>query len=114
VTYQQLQERVNAILQKHDLTYELRWIVNGLPFITEHGPLVDATVKAIKSVTGLTTNLETTGGTSDGRFIAQTGAKVIELGPRNATIHKVDECVSTDDLIALCDIYERILENILC
>ena len=113
VTHQQLQQEVNAILQKHNLNYELNWIVNGLPFLTDHGPLVDATVAAIKSVTGLTTNLETTGGTSDGRFIAQTGAKVIELGPRNATIHKVDECVSTDDLIALADIYEQILEQLL-
>jgi succinyl-diaminopimelate desuccinylase len=113
VTHEHLQARVNAILQKHTLNYQLRWIVNGLPFITEHSPLIDATVNAIKSVTGLTTHLETTGGTSDGRFIAQTGAKVIELGPRNATIHKVDECVSTDDLIALSDIYEQILENLL-
>ncbi|CAD2224406.1 N-succinyl-diaminopimelate deacylase [Pseudoalteromonas sp. 3J6] len=113
VTHQQLQQKVNSILQKHNLNYELNWIVNGLPFLTDHGPLVDATVAAIKSVTGLTTNLETTGGTSDGRFIAQTGAKVIELGPRNATIHKVDECVSTDDLIALADIYEQILERLL-
>ncbi|ODS14106.1 succinyl-diaminopimelate desuccinylase [Pseudoalteromonas tetraodonis] len=113
VTHQQLQQKVNSILQKHNLNYELNWIVNGLPFLTDHGPLVDATVAAIKSVTGLTTNLETTGGTSDGRFIAQTGAKVIELGPRNATIHKVDECVSTDDLIALADIYEQILEHLL-
>lgn len=113
VTHQQLQQKVNGILQKHNLNYELNWIVNGLPFLTDHGPLVDATVAAIKSVTGLTTQLETTGGTSDGRFIAQTGAKVIELGPRNATIHKVDECVSTDDLIALTDIYEQILEQLL-
>lgn len=113
VTHQQLQQKVNSILQKHNLNYKLNWIVNGLPFLTDHGPLVDATVAAIKSVTGLTTNLETTGGTSDGRFIAQTGAKVIELGPRNATIHKVDECVSTDDLIALADIYEQILEHLL-
>ncbi|WP_213608304.1 succinyl-diaminopimelate desuccinylase [Pseudoalteromonas sp.] len=113
VTHQQLQQKVNAILQKHNLNYELNWIVNGLPFLTDHGPLVDATVAAIKSVTGLITQLETTGGTSDGRFIAQTGAKVIELGPRNATIHKVDECVSTDDLIALTDIYEQILEQLL-
>jgi succinyl-diaminopimelate desuccinylase len=113
VTHKQLQQRVNDILEKHQLNYELNWIVNGLPFITEPGPLVDATVSAIKSVTGLTTNLETTGGTSDGRFIAQTGAKVIELGPRNATIHKVDECVSTQDLIALADIYEKILEQLL-
>jgi succinyl-diaminopimelate desuccinylase len=113
VTHQQLQQRVIDILQKHNLNYELNWIVNGLPFITEHGPLVDATVNAIESVTGLATNLETTGGTSDGRFIAQTGAKVIELGPRNATIHKVDECVSTDDLIKLTDIYQQILEQLL-
>ena len=113
VTHQQLQQRVIDILQKHNLNYEFNWIVNGLPFITEHGPLVDATVNAIESVTGLATNLETTGGTSDGRFIAQTGAKVIELGPRNATIHKVDECVSTDDLIKLTDIYEQILEQLL-
>lgn len=113
VTHQQLQQQVNTILQQHNLNYELNWIVNGLPFLTEHGPLVDATLAAIKSVTGLTTNLETTGGTSDGRFIAQTGARVIELGPCNATIHKVNECVSTDDLIALCDIYEHILEQLL-
>ncbi|MEG3344760.1 succinyl-diaminopimelate desuccinylase [Pseudoalteromonas sp. B5MOD-1] len=113
VTHQQLQQRVVEIVEKHNLNYELNWIVNGLPFLTEHGPLVDATVHAIKQVTGRDTALETTGGTSDGRFIAQTGAKVIELGPRNETIHKVDECVSTDDLIQLADIYEVILEQLL-
>lgn len=113
VTHQQLQQRVNTILQDYDFEYELNWIVNGQPFITEGGPLIDATVAAIKSVTGLDTALETSGGTSDGRFIAQTGAKVIELGPRNETIHKVDECVSTNDLIELCDIYEQILEKLL-
>lgn len=113
VTHQQLQQRVVDIVEKHNLNYELNWIVNGLPFLTDHGPLVDATVHAIKQVTGRDTLLETTGGTSDGRFIAQTGAKVIELGPRNETIHKVDECVSTDDLIQLADIYEVILEQLL-
>ncbi len=113
VTHQQLQQRVVDIVEKHNLNYELNWIVNGLPFLTDHGPLVDATVHAIKQVTGRDTVLETTGGTSDGRFIAQTGAKVIELGPRNETIHKVDECVSTDDLIQLADIYEVILEQLL-
>lgn len=113
VTHQQLQQRVVDIVKKHNLNYELNWIVNGLPFLTDHGPLVDATVHAIKQVTGRDTALETTGGTSDGRFIAQTGAKVIELGPRNETIHKVDECVSTDDLIQLADIYEVILEQLL-
>lgn len=113
VTHQQLQQRVVDIVKKHNLNYELNWIVNGLPFLTDHGPLVDATVHAIKQVTGRETALETTGGTSDGRFIAQTGAKVIELGPRNETIHKVNECVSTEDLIQLADIYEIILEQLL-
>ncbi|MCZ4251169.1 succinyl-diaminopimelate desuccinylase [Pseudoalteromonas shioyasakiensis] len=113
VTHQQLQQRVVEIVEKHNLNYEQNWIINGLPFLTDHGPLVDATVHAIKQVTGRDTALETTGGTSDGRFIAQTGAKVIELGPRNETIHKVDECVSTDDLIQLADIYEVILEQLL-
>lgn len=113
VTHAQLQQRVNDILAKYDFDYSLDWIVNGQPFITESGPLVDATVAAIKTVTGRDTVLETTGGTSDGRFIAQTGAKVIELGPRNDTIHKVNECVSSDDLIALADIYEQILERLL-
>ena len=113
VTHQQLQQRVNDILAEYDFAYELSWIVNGQPFITEGGPLIDVTVAAIKSITGLNTALETTGGTSDGRFIAQTGAKVIELGPRNDTIHKVNECVNCDDLIALADIYEQILEQLL-
>ncbi|WP_404340327.1 succinyl-diaminopimelate desuccinylase [Pseudoalteromonas mariniglutinosa] len=113
VTYQQLQQRVIDIVEKYGLSYELSWIVNGLPFLTEHGPLVDATIAAVKHVTGRDTVLETSGGTSDGRFIAQTGAKVIELGPRNDTIHKVDECVSCDDLIALADIYEHILIQLL-
>lgn len=113
VTHAQLQQRVNNILAKYDFDYSLDWIVNGQPFITEGGPLVDATVAAIKKITGRDTALETTGGTSDGRFIAQTGAKVIELGPRNDTIHKVNECVSHDDLIALADIYEHILEQLL-
>ncbi|WP_278369610.1 succinyl-diaminopimelate desuccinylase [Pseudoalteromonas lipolytica] len=113
VTYEELQQRVVKIVEKHGLNYELSWIVNGLPFLTDHGPLVDATVNAIKHVTGRDTALETTGGTSDGRFIAQTGAKVIELGPRNDTIHKVNECVSCDDLIQLAKIYETILEQLL-
>ena len=113
VTHQQLQQRVVDMLADYGFEYELNWIVNGQPFITEGGPLIDATVTAIKAVTGLDTVLETTGGTSDGRFIAQTGAKVIELGPRNDTIHKVNECVSCDDLIALADIYEHILEQLL-
>lgn len=113
VTAEQLQQRVVDILNQHQLCYELDWIVNGQPFLTEPGPLLDVTLKAIKDVTGLTCTPETSGGTSDGRFIAQTGCKVIELGPINATIHQVDECVSCDDLEQLALIYERILEQLL-
>ena len=114
VTAQQLIERVVTILDKHELDYDIDWTFNGLPFLTDHGKLVEATQKAIYDVTGLNTQLLTSGGTSDGRFIAPTGAEVIELGPLNATIHKVNECVNTDDLIQLTDCYEKILENLLC
>ncbi len=98
-------------LQAQD--YELKWNNSGNPFITESGELVDATAKAIKSVTGRNTELLTTGGTSDGRFIAPTGSQVVELGPVNATIHKVDECVSINDLNQLHSIYEQILCTLL-
>ncbi|WP_419147869.1 succinyl-diaminopimelate desuccinylase [Pseudoalteromonas 'SMAR'] len=113
VTAEQLQQFVVDILNQHQLCYELDWIVNGQPFLTEPGPLLDVTLEAIKDVTGVTCTPETSGGTSDGRFIAQTGCKVIELGPINATIHQVDECVSCDDLEQLALIYERILEQLL-
>jgi len=109
VTMEILQDKVNEIIKRHDVNYELNWIRNGLPFLTDTGPLVDATVKAIKHVQNIDTSLETSGGTSDGRFIAQTGAQVIELGPCNATIHKIDECVKADDLEILTDVYEQIL-----
>lgn len=109
VTMEILQTKVNEIIKKHNVNYELNWVRNGLPFLTDTGPLVDATVKAIKHIKNIDTSLETSGGTSDGRFIAQTGAQVIELGPCNATIHKVDECVKADDLEILTDVYEQIL-----
>lgn len=109
VTMEILQEKVNEIIKKHNVNYELNWVRNGLPFLTDTGPLVDATVKAIKHIQNIDTSLETSGGTSDGRFIAQTGAQVIELGPCNATIHKIDECVKADDLEILTDVYEQIL-----
>jgi len=109
VTMEILQEKVNEIIKKHNVKYELNWVRNGLPFLTDTGPLVDATVKAIKHVQNIDTSLETSGGTSDGRFIAQTGAQVIELGPCNATIHKIDECVKANDLEILTDVYEQIL-----
>ncbi len=113
VTEEQLKQRTHAIMDKHGLDYSIDWKLSGQPFLTDKGALVDATVKAIKDVTGLDTELSTAGGTSDGRFIAPTGAQVVELGPINATIHKVDEHVSINDLDLLTDMYEKILENLL-
>ena len=100
------------MLDRHGLNYELGWTLNGLPFLTDSGSLVAATVEAIKKVQGLEPRLETSGGTSDGRFIAPTGAQVIELGPCNATIHKVNECVSVTDLEQLAKMYEAVLEQL--
>ncbi|WP_298774365.1 succinyl-diaminopimelate desuccinylase [uncultured Shewanella sp.] len=114
VTAEKLIERVIALLDKHQLDYDIDWIFNGLPFLTDNGPLLDATRDAIKQTTGIDTDPQTSGGTSDGRFIAPTGAQVIELGPVNATIHKVNESVNIDDLEQLALCYEKILENLLC
>lgn len=113
VTAEDLKAKVVAILEKHQLNFRLDWTLNGLPFLTEPGILLDATLKAIQSVTGVRSTPETTGGTSDGRFIAQTGCKVIELGPINKTIHQVNECVAVKDLDTLTDIYEAILVELL-
>ncbi len=113
VTPEELQRQVEAILDRHGLDYELKWELSGLPFLTPSGELVDAAVKAVQAVTGRTPELSTAGGTSDGRFIAPTGAQVLELGPLNATIHKVDECVSIDDLDRLSEMYEHILHELL-
>lgn len=113
VTAEELKSRVINILEQQGLQYRLDWTLNGLPFLTEPGILLDATLKAIESVTGIKSTPETTGGTSDGRFIAQTGCKVIELGTINKTIHQVNECVSVQDLDTLTDIYEAILVELL-
>ncbi|MCF4009755.1 succinyl-diaminopimelate desuccinylase [Rheinheimera sp. UJ63] len=112
VDAEQLQSRVYALLDKFGLHYQLEWTLNGLPFLTEQGDLVDSTVAAIEKVRGITPRLETTGGTSDGRFIAPTGAQVIELGPCNATIHKVNECVAIADLSQLTEVYLQLLINL--
>jgi succinyl-diaminopimelate desuccinylase len=109
-----LRERVEAVLDGHGLDYAIDWHLSGLPFLTPRGELVEAAQKAIKVVAGLETELSTAGGTSDGRFIAPTGAQVLELGPLNTTIHQVDECVSVEDLELLSSMYEQILENLLC
>lgn len=108
-----IKTKITNILERHDLKYNLQWSLSGLPFITEPGSLTDATKAAITQVCGVTGKLDTGGGTSDGRFIAPTGAQVIELGPCNATIHQVDECVSVPELDELSAIYEQILINLL-
>ncbi len=113
VTAQELRERTEAILAKHGMRYELKWNLSGHPFLTARGALVEAAVASLREVCGVDTELSTTGGTSDGRFIAPTGAQVVEIGPLNATIHKVNEEVSVADLDTLTDVYERLLEKLL-
>jgi len=113
LTAEILQQRVEAILDKHQLKYSIEWNLSGQPFLTSEGELVNAACESIQELTGYPSELSTAGGTSDGRFIAPTGAQVLELGPVNATIHKVNECVSTEDLNTLSDIYERIMEKLL-
>ena len=112
VTENQLRETTEAILNKHKLDYKIDWHLSGQPFLTAEGELVDAAVIAVKQVTGLDTLLSTAGGTSDGRFIAPMGTQVVELGPVNATIRQINECVAVDDLDRLTAIYESLLENL--
>ena len=108
-----LQQRVHAILDKHGFDYALKWTVGGHPFLTPKGELSDALSAAIKAETGITTELSTTGGTSDGRFIAKICPQVIEFGPPNASIHKIDEHIELRFIDPLKNIYRRTLENLL-
>ena len=108
-----LQQRLSAILDKHGLEYEIKWTLGARPFLTGRGPLADAATAAIREVCGIETELSTTGGTSDGRFIAEICSQLLEIGPSNATSHKIDECVAVDALPKLSAIYHRILEQIL-
>ncbi len=113
-TPETLKQGIHAVLDQYPFDYDIEWNLSGLPFITPaNGELIKAVSKAIHTETGYETQLSTSGGTSDGRFIATTGAQVIELGPLNSTIHKIDECVSVDDLNKLTLIYQRTLENLL-
>ena len=111
-TPERLQQRVEAVLQQHGLEYSLDWSISGLPFLTPPGDLVQAAQQAIRDETGLETELSTSGGTSDGRFIAQICPQVIELGPPNASIHKIDEHIALQDIEPLKNIYRRLLENL--
>ena len=113
VTDTVLRERTQAILDAHALDYDIKWSLSGQPFLTPSGELVEAAVSSIAAVTGLATELSTSGGTSDGRFIAPSGAQVVEVGPINASIHKLNENVLAADLPRLADIYRGILERLL-
>ncbi|HAN69166.1 MAG TPA: succinyl-diaminopimelate desuccinylase [Halieaceae bacterium] len=113
VTAHDLQRRTENLLRAHKLDYSIDWHLSGEPFLTPAGNLVQAVVDSIRDVTGLETELSTAGGTSDGRFIAPTGAQVVELGPVNATIHKRNECVIAADLPQLARLYQGVLERLL-
>ncbi len=108
-----IKRRVETILDRGGFDYDLDWHLSGNPFLTPEGAFVDATRAAITEITGTDTRLSTAGGTSDGRFIAPTGAQVVEVGPVNATIHQIDECVGVRELAQLAHIYGRILEKLL-
>jgi succinyl-diaminopimelate desuccinylase len=111
--HHRLKERVEAILDAHDIDYELSWHLSGEPFLTQPGRLIDAVSKAVEEHTGRAPELSTGGGTSDGRFISPAGVDVVELGPISASIHKIDEHVRVEDVGALASMYQRILELLL-
>jgi succinyl-diaminopimelate desuccinylase len=112
-TFDGLKQRVHAIIDQHDIDYDLKWTLNGLPFLTPPGELSEALTRAILDETGITTEMSTTGGTSDGRFIAQICPQVIEFGPPNASIHKIDEHIELRFIDPLKNIYRRTLEHLL-
>ena len=113
LTADALTAKVEAILDRHEVDFDINWTYNGLPFLTASGALVDACLEAIKTTTGTISQLSTAGGTSDGRFIAPTGAQVVELGPCNATIHKLNECVKVSDLEQLTLVYQAVLSRLM-
>jgi len=113
VTHLQLQQQVIDLINEQQFDYELTWEHSGSPFLTAEGELVMATQQAIREICGCTTELSTSGGTSDGRFIAPTGAQVLEFGPLNVTIHKINEHINVEELDLLSATYERILELLL-
>ncbi len=112
ITQQQIKQRIESILNTHALDYTLDWTLSGLPFLTPGGELVNATQQAIKTICNIDTELSTAGGTSDGRFIAPTGAQVIELGPVNESIHKINENINIKQLEKLTEVYTEILNNL--
>ena len=113
ISQDEIENKVENLLQKHDLDYNLEWKSSGAPFLTDSGSLTDAATTAIKEIVGIDTVYSTGGGTSDGRFIAPIGAQTIELGVVNETIHKINECVKVEDLDTLSSIYEKVLDKLL-
>jgi len=109
----EIEKKVESLLEKYSLNCNLEWKLSGAPFLTDSGSLIDATTTAIKEIVGIDTVYSTGGGTSDGRFIAPTGAQTIELGVVNETIHKINECVKVEDLDTISDIYEKVLDKLL-
>ncbi|HVS27383.1 MAG TPA: succinyl-diaminopimelate desuccinylase [Burkholderiales bacterium] len=112
-TVESLKSRIHAILDRHQLEYDLEWTLSATPYLTTKGKLVETVSGAIQSVTGIVPELSTTGGTSDGRFIAEICPQVVEFGPLNASIHKLNECVAIPDIERLGQIYRQILINLL-
>jgi len=112
-TDESLKEKVHAVFDAHDIDYELNWHLSGEPFLTQPGKLINAVHQAVTEHTGSAPELSTGGGTSDGRFISPAGVDVVELGPVNASIHKIDEHVKVDDVVALTGMYRRIMELML-
>jgi succinyl-diaminopimelate desuccinylase len=112
VTASELQRKVEDVLNEHHLEYEINWTLSGEPFLTPQGKLLEAAVKSIQYVTNIKTEISTSGGTSDGRFIAQLGTQIIECGPSNKTIHQINESVDVTSLETLKDIYKQCLKNI--
>jgi len=108
-----LQQRLRDILDKHGVDYDIQWTLGARPFLTGRGPLADAASTAIREICGIESELSTTGGTSDGRFIAEICAQLLEIGPVNATSHKIDECIAVDSFPKLSAIYRSILEQLL-
>jgi len=113
LTEDQIKQRVHAILDKHELRYELSWRLSGAPFLTTRPELIEATQQALETVLKQRAKLDTGGGTSDGRFVAPTGAQVVELGPINGSIHKINEHVRIEDIDKLSEVYEQVLVNLL-
>jgi len=112
-THESLMEKVESVFAQHNIDYELEWHLSGEPFLTQPGKLIDMVTRAVVEKTGSAPELSTGGGTSDGRFISPAGVDVVELGPVNASIHKIDEHVSVSDVIALTQMYQRIMELML-